>query len=86
MKLCKDCNYHKSHDYCGTGSGASDECLCPDFKGEINPVTGKDKENTCFIMRIYEEKCGKQGKYWMEKQPPETKEGFWSRMFNFGEL
>ena len=62
MKLCKDCNYHKSHDYYGTGSGASDECLCPDFKGEINPVTGKDKENTCFIMRIYEEKCGKEGK------------------------
>ena len=86
MKLCKDCEWYKSHDYYGTGSGASDECLCPDFKGEINQVTGKDKENTCFIMRIYEEKCGKEGKYWMEKQPPETKEGFWSRMFNFGEL
>jgi hypothetical protein len=86
MKLCKDCNYHKSHDYYGTGSGASDECLCPDFKGEINPVTGKDKENTCFIMRIYEEKCGKEGKYWMEKQPPETKTSFWDRMFNFREL
>ena len=86
MKLCKDCEWYKSHDYYGTGSGASDECLCTDFKGEINPVTGKDKENTCFIMRIYEEKCGKEGKYWMEKQPPETKEGFWSRMFNFGEL
>ena len=86
LKLCKDCNYHKSHDYYGTGSGASDECLCPDFKGEINPVTGKDKENTCFIMRMYEEKCGKEGKYWMEKLPPETKEGFWSRMFNFREL
>ena len=86
MKLCKDCEWHKSHDYYRTGSGYGDECLCPDFKGEINPVTGKDKENTCFIMRIYEEKCGKEGKYWMEKQPPETKEGFWSRMFNFGEL
>jgi len=86
MKLCKDCNYHKSHDYYGTGSGASDECLCPDFKGEINPVTGKYKENTCFIMRIYEEKCGKEGKYWMEKPPPETKTSFWDRMFNFREL
>jgi hypothetical protein len=49
-------------------------------------VTGKDKENTCFIMRIYEEKCGKEGKYWMEKQPPETKTSFWDRMFNFREL
>ena len=49
-------------------------------------MTGKDKENTCFIMRMYEEKCGKEGKYWMEKLPPETKEGFWSRMFNFREL
>jgi hypothetical protein len=86
MKLCKDCEWYKSHDYYGTGSGASDECLCPDFKGEINPVTGKDKENTCFIMRIYEEKCGKGGKYWMEKQPPETKTSFWNRMFNFREL
>ena len=84
MKLCKDCEWHKNHDYYGTGSGASDECLCLEFKGEINPVTGKFKENTCFIMRIYEDKCGKEGKYWMEKQPPETKEGFWNRMFNFG--
>ena len=86
MKLCKDCEWHKSHDYCGTNSGYYDECLCHNFKGEINPVTGKFKENTCFIMRIYENKCGKDGKYWMEKQPPETKEGFWNRMFNFGAL
>jgi hypothetical protein len=84
MKLCKDCEWHKSHDYYGTGSGYYDECLCLEIKREIHPVTGKFKENTCFIMRIYEDKCGKDGKYWMEKQPPETKEGFWSRMFNFG--
>ena len=84
MKLCKNCEWHKSHDYYGTNSGYYDECLCLEIKGEIHPVTGKFKENTCFIMRIYEDKCGKEGKYWMEKQPPETKEGFWNRMFNFG--
>ena len=86
MKLCKDCEWRKSHDYYGTNSGYYDECLCLEIKREIHPVTGKFKENTCFIMRIYENKCGKDGKYWMEKQPPETKEGFWSRMFNFREL
>ena len=86
MKLCKDCEWHKSHDYYGTNSGYYDECLCLEIKREIHPVTGKFKENTCFIMRIYENKCGKDGKYWMEKQPPETKEGFWNRMFNFGAL
>ena len=86
MKLCKDCEWRKSHDYYGTGSGYYDECLCLEIKREIHPVTGKFKENTCFIMRIYEDKCGKEGKYWMEKQPPETKEGFWNRMFNFGAL
>ena len=84
MKLCKDCEWRKSHDYYGTNSGYYDECLCLEIKREIHPVTGKFKENTCFIMRIYENKCGKDGKYWMEKQPPETKEGFWNRMFNFG--
>lgn len=84
MKLCKDCEWRKSHDYYGTNSGYYDECLCLEIKREIHPVTGKFKENTCFIMRIYEDKCGKEGKYWMEKQPPETKEGFWNRMFNFG--
>jgi hypothetical protein len=36
---------------------------------------------SCFFRK--EDKCGKEGKYWMEKQPPETKEGFWNRMFNF---
>ena len=86
MKLCKDCEWYKSHDYYGTNSGYYDECLCLEIKHEIHPVTGKFKENTCFIMRIREDKCGKGGKYWMEKQPPETKEGFWSRMFNFREL
>ena len=34
MKLCKDCEWYKSHDYYGTGSGYYDECLCPDFKEE----------------------------------------------------
>lgn len=84
MKLCKNCEWHKSHDYYGTSSGYYDECLCLEFKGEVNPVTGAYKQNSCSIMRINEDKCGKQGKYWMEKQPPETKEGFWNRMFNFG--
>ena len=86
MKLCKDCEWHKSHDYYGTGSGYYDECLCLEIKREIHPVTGAYKQNTCYIMRIYKNKCGKDGKYWMEKQPPETKEGFWNRMFNFGAL
>jgi hypothetical protein len=84
MKLCKDCNYHKSHDYYRTGSGYCDECLCPTFKQEPSPVTGEERTNACYIMRIYEDKCGKEGKYWTEKQPPETKEGFWNRVFNFG--
>jgi hypothetical protein len=86
MKLCKDCEWRKSHDYYGTGSGYYDECLCLEIKREIHPVTGAYKQNICYIMRIYENKCGKDGKYWMEKQPPETKEGFWNRMFNFGAL
>jgi hypothetical protein len=83
MKLCKDCNYHKSHDYYGTGSGYYDECLCPELKGERNLITGEKLTNSCFFMRIEENKCGKEGKYWMERQPPETKEGFWNRVFNF---
>jgi hypothetical protein len=82
-KLCKNCNWHKSHDYYGTGSGYYDECLCPDFKQEPSLVTGEERTNSCYIMRIYEDKCGKVGKYWTEKQPPETKEGFWNRVFNF---
>jgi len=86
MKLCKNCEWHKSHDYRQTGSGYYDECLCLEFKGEINPVTGKDKTNTCYIMRSNEDKCGKLGKHWQEKLPPETKEVFWNRMFNFGAL
>ena len=86
MKLCKDCEWRKSHDYYGTGSGYYDECLCLEIKREIHPVTGAYKQNICYIMRIYENKCGKDGKYWMEKQQQETKEGFWNRMFNFGAL
>jgi hypothetical protein len=83
-KLCKNCNWHKSHDYYRTGSGYYDECLCPDFKQEPSPVTGEERTNSCYFMRIYEDKCGKEGKYWTERQPPETKEGFWNRVFNFG--
>ena len=34
MKLCKDCEWHKSHDYYRTGSGYGDECLCLALKNE----------------------------------------------------
>lgn len=84
MKLCKNCNWHKSHDYSGTGYTYYDECLCPDFERKINSINGEYFSNSCFTMRNKENKCGKEGKHWMEKQSPETKEGFWSRMFNFG--
>ena len=84
MNLCKTCNWHKSHDYYNTGSGYYDECLCPNFKGEKSLITGEELTNSCFHMRLKEEKCGKEGKYWMERQPPETKESFWNRIFNFG--
>ena len=86
MKLCKDCEWHKSHDYYRTGSGYGDECLCLALKNQKSFVTGEELINSCFFMRLKEDKCGKVGKYWMEKQPPETKEGFWNRMFNFGAL
>lgn len=84
MNLCTNCNWHKSHDYYRNGYTYYDECLCPNFEKKKNPVDGEYFLNTCFRMRIEEDKCGKEGKYWMEKQPIETKEQFWSRMFNFG--
>jgi len=83
MKLCKDCNWHKSHDYYHTSSGYYDECLCPELKRSCL-ITGEELTNSCWWMSHQENKCGKEGKYWMEKQPPETKENFWNRMFNFG--
>lgn len=84
LKLCKNCNWHKSHDYYGTGSGYYDECLCPEFGGKRSIVTGEELSNSCFFMRSDENKCGTEGKCWMERKPPETKEQFWSRLFNFG--
>jgi hypothetical protein len=82
-KLCKNCTWHKNHDYNGTGSGCYDECLCPEIKKEPNPVTGTYPSVFCVWQRCPGGKCGIDGKYWMEKQP-KTKEGFWDRMFNFG--
>lgn len=83
-KLCKDCHWYKSHDYYNTGSGFYDECLCPDIPHYKNTVTGGDIVNSCIRVRLDSSKCGEDGKYWMERQPPETKEGFWNRVFNFG--
>ena len=89
MKLCKDCHWHKSHDYYKNGTSYYDECLCPDVPKYKNPVTGEEIINRCFSVRLDEKTCGKDGKYWTERKPPETKppetkEQFWSRMFNFG--
>ena len=83
-KLCKDCNWYKNNDYFNTGSGIYDECLCPEIKPIPNPVTGNSVMKFCRVERLNSGECGPEGKYWMEKQPPETKKQFWSRFFNFG--
>ena len=83
-KLCKNCNWHKNNDYYYTGTGIHDECLCPEIKQQQNPVTGEPIMKFCRFERLESGECGPDAKYWMEKQPPETKEQFWNRMFNFG--
>jgi hypothetical protein len=82
-KLCKDCNWYKNNDMHGTNTGVHDECLCPEIEKEPNPVTGTYPTVFCVWQRLPSGKCGIDGKYWMEKKPPETKEQFWDRMFNF---
>jgi len=82
-KLCKNCNWHKNNDYYYTGTGIHDECLCPEIKQQQNPVTGEPIMKFCRFERLESGECGPDAKYWMEKQPPETKEQFWNRMFNF---
>ena len=83
-KLCKDCHYHKSHDYYGYGTGIYDECLHPKLKKSPSLVTGKTIMTFCDWARAESGKCGPNAKYFEPKRPPETKEQFWSRFFNFG--
>jgi len=82
-KLCKNCNWYKKYDPNGWNNGHYDKCRCPEIETKPNPVTGTYPEVYCSDQRSFSGKCGIDGKYWMEKQPPETKEGFWDRMFNF---
>lgn len=83
-KLCKDCHHHKSHDYYGTGIGTYDECLHPELRRLTSLVTGKTISSFCHRERSKLGKCGPDAKYFEPKKLPETKEQFWSRIFNFG--
>lgn len=81
--LCKNCNWYQKHDMYGTNTGVYDECLCPEIETKPNLVTGTYPTIFCNDQRRSSGKCGIDGKYWMEKKPPETKEQFWNQMFNF---
>jgi hypothetical protein len=81
IKLCKECNWHKNNDYYYTGSGIHDECLCPEIKQELNPVTGELIMKFCRFERLKSGKCGPDAKFWEEKEPPKPKKGFWANLW-----
>ena len=70
-KLCKDCKFYKKYPGYGSEGSTFDECLCPDLKREINPITGEEQRNFCRFERIWNDRCGEEGKYWTSKDGTE---------------
>ncbi len=64
-KLCKDCKYYQKsvigHLFL---TDNFDKCLRP---AETNYVTGRTNKETCKEERGYSFNCGREGKYWVEK-------------------
>jgi hypothetical protein len=85
LKLCKDCKFYKKYWGYGGHNGIYDECTCPSVPKKVNPVDGSGRRFVfCTFERSDIRSCGPDAKYWEPKPEPETKEQFWSRMFNFG--
>lgn len=81
-KLCKDCKFYKK--YHGYEGSTFDECLCPDLKREINPITGEKQRKFCRLERVWSDRCGEEGRYWTSKdgtEEPEKPKNFWERLF-----
>ena len=71
-RICKNCRYMKKW---------GDYYACEHSESEHNwdPVKGTVRHHSCHDMRNKEEKCGKEGKFFIEKTP---KVSLWMKFKN----
>lgn len=68
MKLCKDCEHYRHHDWANL-----DRCSNPDYAKPLDLVRGSDQPLYCDTMRLLGRQCGPDARGFQPKSDASRK-------------